>query len=195
MRGWTMLTELAPAPATALPLAALRDHLRLGTGFADDAVQDPVLEAAARAALAAVEARTGRRLLSRGFALRAGAWRGGTLALPGDATALVAFEIEDADGLRVDALDRVRLVLADGRATVAPRGAGLPRIPRGGAAVLGLTAGMGPWEALPGDLRQAVLMLAASYYEDRGARSEEAFPAVVAGLLAPWRMLRIGGRA
>ena len=60
-----MLTELEPVPTAALPLSALRDHLRLGTGFADDALQDAILEAALRGALGAVEARIGRMLIAR----------------------------------------------------------------------------------------------------------------------------------
>jgi uncharacterized phiE125 gp8 family phage protein len=47
---------------------------------------------------------------------------------------------------------------------------------------------------VPADLRQAVLLLAAHYYENRdaGALGEAAMPAGVAGLLGPWRALRLG---
>ena len=40
----------------ALPVAEFRDHLQLGSGFADDGMQDSVLIAQLRAALAAVQA-------------------------------------------------------------------------------------------------------------------------------------------
>ena len=42
---WGGLLDLwRPAALAALPVADFKDHLRLGTGFADDAVQDGVLE-------------------------------------------------------------------------------------------------------------------------------------------------------
>ncbi len=190
-----MLTELEPVPATALPLAALRDHLRLGTGFADDAVQDAILEAALRAALGAVEARTGRALIARPMAWRATRWSDPrALVLPvGPVAALTSFETVDARGERTDALGRVVLSHPAGGRPVIEGGRGaLPAIPPGGEAVLSFVAGLGPWEALPADLRHAVTMLAASYYEDRHAAREGAFPPVVAALIAPWRVLRLG---
>ena len=190
-----MLTELEPVPAAELPLAALREHLRLGTGFADDALQDAILEAVLRAALGAVEARIGRALIARAFALRVGEWRDpAALVLPvGPVAALASFEIEDAEGARTDALARVALRRPPGgRPAVEGRRGALPAIPPGGSAVIGFAAGFGPWEAVPADLRHAATMLAASYYEDRDARSAAAFPAVVAGLIAPWRVLRLG---
>ena len=190
-----MLTELEPVPAAALPLAALRDHLRLGTGFADDAVQDVVLEAALRAALAAVEARTGRALIARPMAWRVTLWSDpAALVLPvGPVAALTAFEVEDARGAVADALGRVVLSHpAGGRPVVEGRSGDLPAIPAGGAARIAFVAGFGPWETLPADLRHAATMLAASYYEDRHAAREVAFPPVVASLIAPWRMVRLG---
>lgn len=79
------------------------------------------------------------------------------------------------------------------RPVVVARGGGLlPAIPTGGAAVAGFAAGFGAWAAVPPDLRQAALMLAAAFYEDRGAASATAFPPVVGALLAPWRVLRLG---
>ncbi|MGB8623245.1 MAG: hypothetical protein WCD16_10540, partial [Paracoccaceae bacterium] len=62
-----MLIEQTAVPAAALPVSQFRDHLRLGTGFADDGAQDALLEATLRAAMAALEGRTGKVLLSRPF--------------------------------------------------------------------------------------------------------------------------------
>ncbi|NHX27193.1 hypothetical protein HA397_24790, partial [Escherichia coli] len=45
-----MLIEQTTVPANALPVAQLRDHLRLGTGFADDGAENALLEALLRAA-------------------------------------------------------------------------------------------------------------------------------------------------
>ena len=55
-----MLVEETTVPAAALPIAAFKDHLRLGTGFSEDTIQDSVLEGFLRAAVAAIEARTGK---------------------------------------------------------------------------------------------------------------------------------------
>ena len=38
-----MLIEQSAVPSGSLPIAELREHLRLGTGFSDAAVQDAVL--------------------------------------------------------------------------------------------------------------------------------------------------------
>ena len=189
-----MLTELEPVGAAELPLTALREHLRLGTGFADDALQDVILEAALRAALAALEARIGRALIARAFAWRVERWSDATgVALPiGPVEGLASAEIEDASGVRTDVLGRVAFTRGDGaRPMVQARWGALPRIPDGGAAVLRFTAGFGPWAALPADLRHASLMLAASYYENRAGAAEAAVPPVVAALIAPWRVLRL----
>ena len=60
-----LIEETAPA-AEALPIAALREHLRLGTGFeiADDTAEDMALAGFLRAAIATIEARTGKVLLT-----------------------------------------------------------------------------------------------------------------------------------
>ena len=189
-----MLSELEPVAAAELPLAELRDHLRLGTGFADEAVQDPILEAVLRAALAAVEARTGRALIARGFAWRVGEWRDPERAvLPlAPVEVLSSAEIEDAGGERRDVAGRLILRRPAGaRPVVTGRGGCLPRIPVGGTAVIVFAAGFGPWAAVPADLRQAVLTLAAALYEDRGGMETREVPPLVAALLAPWRIMRL----
>jgi uncharacterized phiE125 gp8 family phage protein len=62
-----MLIEETTVPDAALPVAEFKAHLRLGTGFGDDALQDPVLRSFLRAAMAAIEARTGKVLITRPF--------------------------------------------------------------------------------------------------------------------------------
>jgi hypothetical protein len=54
-----MLTEVTALPQAVLPVAQFRDHLRLGSGFDDDALQDGLIETYLRAAIAAIEARIG----------------------------------------------------------------------------------------------------------------------------------------
>ena len=62
-----VLVELTSLDLADLPMEAFRAHLRLGTGFADDAIQDEVLESYIRAALAAIEARLGKVLITRSY--------------------------------------------------------------------------------------------------------------------------------
>ena len=70
-----MLSELSPVAQAALPVQAFKDHLRLGTGFADDGAEDALAEAYLRAALAAIEARTGKAILARDCRLELTDWR------------------------------------------------------------------------------------------------------------------------
>jgi uncharacterized phiE125 gp8 family phage protein len=67
MESSMMLIEEASVPDEVLPVEAFKAHLRLGSGFAEESIQDPVLLSFLRAALAAIEARTGRALLRRVF--------------------------------------------------------------------------------------------------------------------------------
>ena len=39
-----MLVEETTVPLSALPVATFKDHMRMGSGFSDDGVQDGVLE-------------------------------------------------------------------------------------------------------------------------------------------------------
>ena len=69
-----MLVELSAVSAADLPLAGLKAHLRLGSGFADDALQDDVLEGYLRAAMTAIETRIGKILLTRRMSWTVTAW-------------------------------------------------------------------------------------------------------------------------
>nr|HRK43751.1 hypothetical protein [Gemmobacter sp.] len=50
-----MLIEQTTVPVAALPVQILKDHLRLGTGFADEGMQDGLVESHLRAAIAAID--------------------------------------------------------------------------------------------------------------------------------------------
>jgi uncharacterized phiE125 gp8 family phage protein len=206
-----MLKELGVVPVAALPLAALRAHLRLPEGAPPgphDAAEAAGLEQALRAALAAIEARTGKALIARAFELRLNAWRGDGCAqvLPvAPVAAITAFAMRDAGGgLTPVEAARWRLEEDMHRPRLVAAGYLLPDIPAGGRAEVTFTAGFGPdWADLPGDLQQAALMLAAQYWEERHAGASHAAPAVravlpfgVAALVERWRLLRgPGGRA
>lgn len=194
-----ILTELTPVPLALLPVAEFRDHLRMGTGFADDAAQDAVLEGSLRAALAAVEQRTGKALFTRAFRWRLTSWRG--------------FQREDLPVAPVTAISKVAVIEADDderpmpegsftlvedahRPQLSALGSGLPTVPVGGRIEMELTAGYAPsWSGLPADLRQAVLLLAANFHENRHDGTEDVrMPTRVDALLASYRQFRLFGR-
>jgi uncharacterized phiE125 gp8 family phage protein len=193
-----ILTEQAAVPLAALPVAEFRDHLRLGTGFADDGLQDAVLEAALRAALAAIEGRTGKALYARSFLWALDAWRDlSRQGLPlAPVSAIQSLTIVDRFGVETltDAEAYV-LVQDTHRPALVSTGFLLPQIPVAGRAEILFDAGFGSaWADIPADLRQAVLMLAADYYERRLEPGGEAgWPAAVTGLLAKWRNIRLFG--
>jgi uncharacterized phiE125 gp8 family phage protein len=193
------LTEITPIPAAALPLAELRAHLRLSSGFADEATQDALLEQYLRAAIAVVEGRVARALFLRGYSLRLSRWRDSyAQPLPlAPVAAIDSITLLDAGGAE-GLVDPARYRLdADGwRPRLEAAGSALPTIPSGGAVVIAFSAGFGAqWADIPADLRQAVLLLAAQSYEGREAGGSPEMGFGVAALLERWRDLRLGGRA
>jgi uncharacterized phiE125 gp8 family phage protein len=193
-----MLVEQTTVPAEALPVAAFKDHLRLGTGFADDGVQDGVLEGYLRAALAAIEGRTGKVLLARTFLWQTTAWRDfGRQALPvAPVTAITDVKIVDRHGVAavVDP-SRYRLEKDMQRPRIVANGLSLPLIPLHGTAEVRFEAGYAAgWEALPADLGQAVFLLAAHYYETRSVTgSADGMPFDVSILIDRYRTVRLFG--
>ena len=194
-----MLIEETAVPQTALPLAKFKTHLRLGTGFADDDIQDPVLESFLRAAIAAIEARTGKILIKRDFTWTVTAWRdAGGQALPvAPVTAITRLALHDlATEEEVIAPGHYRLERDLQRPVLRPVGPRLPLVPAGGTAEIAFEAGMAAdWAALPADLGQAVLLLAAHYYEYRNetASGEQGMPFGVSSLIERYRTVRILG--
>ena len=196
-----LIEETAPA-AEALPVAALREHLRHGSGFeiAEDNAETAALTGYLRAAIAAIEARTGKVLLTRRFRMQLDDWRdrlGQTLPLAPVVT-VDRIEIDDGAGT-VTTLqpDGWRLLPDMQRPTILPAGVILPNVPRRGFLTITFTAGFGDtWASVPADLSQAVLMLATRYYEDRSFEgSANAMPFGVSALIERWRQIRtLAGR-
>ena len=194
-----MLVEQTTAPAGALPVADFRDHLRLGTGFADEGAENSLLETFLRAAIAAVEAWTGKALLQREFSWTLMAWRDGR------AQTLPVAPVSEIGAVRiVDCLDwevlvdpgKYRLQQDTHRPVLMAKASQLPTIPPQGSAVLEFTAGFGPdWADVPADLAQAVMLLAAYYYEYRHETrvGDAVMPYGVSSLVDRWRNLRITG--
>lgn len=188
------LTVLIPPDPGELPVAAFRAQLRLGTGFADSASQDAELAGFLSAAIAVIEARTGKALLLRRLRLVLDAWRWlDAQALPvAPVPAVVSVALLDRDGVASPVEPaRWRLKADRHRPQLVATGAMLPMVPPGGRAEIEFDAGFGPvWADVPPDLGQAVLLLAAEYYAARsGIRPD--LPPAVAGLIAAWEPVRL----
>jgi uncharacterized phiE125 gp8 family phage protein len=196
-----MLIEETQVPGAALPLQEFKDHLRLGTGFADAGAADGYLEELLRAALAAVEARTGKALYARQFRWSISAWREiDAQALPiAPVTTILSLTLVDRAGAEtvVDA-SRYDLERDTQRPRLRATAAALPTIPTGGTAEIRLTAGFGAaWGDLPVELRQAVLLIAAGYFERRHEEGAApgSLPFGVMALIERWRTVRgFGGQ-
>ena len=194
-----LLTEQTTVLTSALPVQGLKDHLRLGSGFADSGMQDGLIEAYLRSALAAIEGRIGKVLLARRFMLTLEDWRDGSeQALPvAPVTAVVSLTLYTVTGVaNVIAADRYRLVQDTHRPRLAASGYLLPMVPMDGRIEVVFDAGFGAvWTAVPPDLQQAVYLLAAQYYEHRNEFAEvpPGLPYPVQALIERWRIVRVLG--
>ncbi|WP_341366350.1 head-tail connector protein [Yoonia sp. BS5-3] len=192
-----MLIEETTVPSAALPVAQMKDHMRLGSGFSDDGLQDPVLETYLRAALAAIEARTGKILVEREFSWTLTAWRDcRRQPLPvAPVNAVTSVTLIAMNGEETIADDAAWSLQPDNqRPCLRATGASLPACPAGGSIRIGFLAGFGPdWGDLPADLAQAVMMLAAYYYEYRHdtAQARGLLPFGVSSLIERYRTVRM----
>lgn len=192
-----ILTELTAVPDAALPLAGFREHLRLGRGFPDDGSEDGLLLAYLRGAMAAIEARISKVLLARDFLWELTDWREPDVQpLPvAPVTALAELRLRGGDGVAV-VVDPARYALVQDalRPVLRATGTALPMVPRGGRVEMEFTAGYAAsWDGLPHDLRQAVLLLAAEYYESRREAGTGAMPFGVMSLIEHYRTVRVLG--
>ncbi len=193
-----ILIEQTQVPDAALPVAEFREHLQLGSGFADDGLQDPVLVPQLRAAIGTVEGKTGKALIARDFLLVNSAWRSlGMQVFPvAPVTAIQSLTIVDLNDVStVVPGEKYRLRQDVHAPALVSVGLSLPTIPVGGSADIAFTAGYGDWADVPADLRQAVLMLAAHYYENRSAVTLRAanLPQSVVGICRRHAPIRLVG--
>lgn len=192
------LVEQTTVPSASIPVAVLKDHLLLGTGFSDDAAQDTILEHYLRAAIAAIEARTGKVLLSKQYLWTLTAWRDRICQ------SLPVAPVASIDDVRV--FDRMSnstivdpaeylLVRDDHRPALKATTSNLPQIPNLGSLEITFTAGYGDtWDEVPPSLQQAVLLLAAHYHNDRRATGNAAeIPFGITALIQRFRNIRILG--
>ncbi|MGY6703953.1 head-tail connector protein [Roseinatronobacter sp.] len=193
------LQATSPIPLSALPVAAFRDHLRLSSGFADGATEDTLLAQYLCAALETVEGRVSRALFLRDYTLRLTRWRDPyAQVLPRAPVAQVtALTLRDRLGAQTLVPADRYILQADGaRPRIVAAGAALPAIPTRGTAQIAFSAGFGTgWDDIPADLRQAVLLLAAQYYEHRDTGGAQDMDFGIRALLERWRDIRMGGRA
>ncbi|MFT4961673.1 MAG: putative phiE125 gp8 family phage protein [Paracoccaceae bacterium] len=192
-----MLIEETTVPDAALPVDPFKAHLRLGTGFGEDSLQDEVLKGFLRAAIAAIEARTGKVLIERGFSWILTGWRdrAGQVLPVAPVTDLAQVTLVDALGVETVLVDGLYRLEADSqRPRLRPVGAWLPNVATGGEVRISFDAGFASdWGGLPADLGQAVLMLAAHYYEYRHETKlgDGCMPFGVTSLIQRYRTVRI----
>jgi len=190
------LVEQTTVPDAALPVASFKDHLRLGSGFSDDGIQDELLDGYLRAAMAAIEARTNKILITRNFDWTLAGWAAPTVQpLPlAPVSAVTDVTLISTDGVETP-LDPSawRLEQDQHRPRLLSQAGRFPNL-SGGVARIGLEAGFGAaWDNLPADLAQAVMLLAAHFYEFRHdlGRSDPHLPPQVQALITPHRSLRL----
>ena len=193
-----MLTEVTTVPDAALPVEDFKAHLRLGTSFGLDTTQDEVLTGFLRAALSAIEARTGKILIRRSFTLGLTAWRvRNAQSLPvAPVIEITRVTVVAQNGAETDAPGTSYWLERDSQRPRLRASSGmLPNIPQNGSALIAFDAGFGfDWADVPADLKQAVLMLAAHYYEYRHETSlgDGCMPFGVTSLIERYKPARIG---
>ncbi|MCL5775590.1 hypothetical protein M1105_01090 [Limibaculum sp. FT325] len=181
----------------AWPLAEFGAHLRLANGFLDDGSEDAILATCLRNAAAAVERQIGQALIARGFELKVSRWdRDGHLVLPVGPVAGIA-RLALVSGAAVIEVPPTSWELEPGTTRQRLTGAGgaaLSPIPTGYWAELSFAAGHASgWDGVPGDLAQAVMLMAAHFYEFRGGHGRAAggMPAEAAAILDRHRAVRL----
>lgn len=192
-----MLIEETTVPAEALPVESFKAHLRLGTGFTEGSLQDAVLESFLRAAVSAIEARTGKILIERDFSWTLTTWRDDTgQALPvAPVISIAAVTYMNRNDEESPLAENFYKLAQDSqRPRLMPVAGVLPAVPTGGSVKISFRAGYGAnWEEMPADLAQAVFLLAAYYYEYRNATSmgEGYMPFGVTSLIERYRTVRL----
>lgn len=192
-----LLIEETTVPDASLPVDQFKDHLRLGTGFGTSSLQDPVLVGFLRAAVTAIEARISKALIARGFAWTLPAWRdpAGAVLPIAPVTSLTEVTVIDAQDVETDLPTSDFRIDPDGqRPRLRPIASVLPTLPTGGSVRIRFTAGYASdWDGLPADLGQAVLLLAAHYYEYRNetALADGCMPFGVSSLIQRYRPMRL----
>ena len=172
-------------------LAEARAHLRL-----DATNEDALLAALMTAARAALEGQTRRAFVTQSWRLILNEWPGDRVTLPlAPVSAVTAVTLHDTDGDRTVEPAAYETSL-EGDAPQLACVAGWPAPTRRiGGISIDFTAGYGGAEAVPQPLKQAILLLAANWFENREpialGESVHELPMAVAGLVAPYRRVHL----
>ena len=194
-----VLIDLTTTPAADLPWYDYKAHLKLGSGFTDDDLQDEVLESYLRAAMAAIEARTGKILMTRQFAWTLTQWATTREQPLPVAPVSSIISITKADRAGVETMldaESYSLKADTHRPKILAVQGNFHNPNIGGSVTIQFEAGFGPvWQDIPPDLRQAVFLLATHYYEKRSDTSGSSglIPFGVMSLLEPYRTIRTFG--
>ena len=189
-----MPSILLTGPA-AEPVTLAEAKLFLRVEHDDD---DDLIEALIAGSRIHVEAQTRRALITQTWRLTRDAWpdNGRLGVLPVPLASLVAARTYDAAGT-AHTIDTAVFTLdkASAPALLAFMPGALPAPGRAAAGIeVDITAGYGASAAsVPEPLRQAIRLLVAHWYDNRGLVGSEAamLPASVAALLAPYRVLSL----
>ena len=191
-----MLVEMTPVPGADLPVSALAEHMRLSRGFANDDDLNAEIEQSLRAALAAIEARTGKAVFRRRFLQSVTQWS------MSERHVLPIAPVASVEVLRVTDRAGVATVIDPASYTLVTdmhcpslvsTAVVLPKLGSGRFAEIEFLAGYSAtWDGLPADIRQAVLMLGGTFFGQNESVAE-GFPAGVLALIEPYRTLRLSG--
>lgn len=184
------LTRIAPPAAQPVSAETLAEHLRV-TIAAPETDQLDELSRLILAATRHLETRLDMAFIEQSWRWRLTSWADTFLPLQ-PVLSLNSAAVIDNNGV-ADPAEGVSLDINAARPKLIADST-WPPIPKGGYAEIEFTAGFGAsQEDVPEDLRQAVLLLAAHFYENREAVSQllTTMPLGVASLIAAYRPLRL----
>lgn len=186
------MSSILLTPPAAEPLALDETRAYLRVEHTDD---DELIAALIAGARIHVEAQARRALITQGWRLVLDAWPGdGRIAVrPAPLQAVTAARVYDATG-DAQAVDIQALVPDIAASALVFIPWALPAPGRAAAGIeIDVTAGYGDDAlAVPEPLRQAVRLLVAHWYENRGVTGPSPqMPAGVAALLTPYRMVSL----
>ena len=183
---------LTPPAAEPWTVAEAKDFLRV-----EHSEDDAIVAALVAAARSHVEALTRRALLTQVWRFMLDAWpaRGRFVPRMAPLREVTAARVYDAAGV-AGAVDAGSFVVDAAANIIAVPSGALPMPGRGTAGIeLDVQIGYGAADDVPENLRHAVRMLAAHWYENRGlaafGASVAVLPAGAAALLAPYRVLSL----
>lgn len=184
------LTLIAPPADEPVSLGELKDHLRV-----TESAEDALIASLGAAARRAVEARAGLALMAQGWRLTLDRAPTAIMSLP-RAPVLSLDDVSAID--RTGAATSIDPDLYDfesgPRARLITRGFWPPTSRRVGGIRIDFTAGWTDAGSVPEELKLAVKMLAAHFYENRESVAAErvfAAPQAVDALIGPWRRIAL----